>query len=90
MELPIGAMLATRKTARGKLKVDHYAIAVQVLRAAADEQADAVEYYSTMIGPVCHYDGGPTLRLPVRPTLPADLQTTLPTTTMEAFMGISE
>jgi hypothetical protein len=86
MELPKAAMLATRKTARGKIKMDHYAIAVDIIRNSADEQIEALEYYSTVIGPCTSFDGGSELRLPLRPQMPANLQLTLPTTTIEAIM----
>lgn len=71
-------MLMTRRTARGKLRTDHYLLAVDAFRKTADEILDCREYFGRIIGPCSHYKPGIPLTLPHRPALPKYLADTHP------------
>lgn len=66
-------MPLTKRTARGRHKIEHYRLAVETIRRVADEIHDAYAYFAAVIGPVTHYTEGRTLTLPNRPTLPEEL-----------------
>ncbi|MGQ0565977.1 MAG: hypothetical protein ACT4OK_13020 [Gemmobacter sp.] len=74
---PIGVLL-TKRSARGKVKADHYALTVNSARQVADEIFEAIAFLSAAIGPISNHKGGKPLRLPNRPVLPKSLGEMLP------------
>ncbi len=70
-------MLLTKRTARGRAKIDHFRMAVETIRRVADEIHEAICYFSAAIGPLSHVPKTGTLILPNRPQLPDELTTVL-------------
>ena len=80
-------MHLTKRTSRGKLKIQHYRLAIETIRSVADEIHDAHQFFSTAIGPITHFDGADTLTLPHRPKLPDELHKVTPIFDLAAMIG---
>lgn len=65
--------LLTKRSARGKLKVEHWALPLDAIRTAAEHNINAEEYLANAIGPLSHSEPNKPLSLPHRPLLPDDL-----------------
>ena len=79
-------ILATKRTAHKRLKVEHYIIPIEVLRRTADQIHEAIGYFAQLVGPLRHHKDGTPLELPSRPLLPDILMNTHPKVDMSYLL----
>lgn len=71
-------MLLTKRSARGKISIDHYRLPIETLREVGDELHEASNYLGLFLGALTDYETSKPIRIPDRPLLPTNLPQSLP------------
>jgi hypothetical protein len=65
--------IMTKRSAQGRLKIEHWSLPLRAIRDTADHHVSLQEYLALVIGPLCHSPDNEPLTLPHRPQMPSDL-----------------